>query len=827
MSYFQVRILIFIKENIAPGLLINLLAPNFNVACFKIVKEEEPMKKLTEEDIKNRYITPAIERAGWAKEQVFMEHFFTNGQVIVRGNKVTRGKQKKADYLLTRKEGHRPLAIVEAKDADHSVGEGIQQAMEYAGILNIPFAYSSNGCGFIEHDYFTGAEKELSLDQFPSESELWERYLTGRNIDQKQERIIEEPDHFDFFTQKKPRYYQRIAIDKTIEAIAKGQQRVLLVMATGTGKTFTAFQIIWKLLKTKTVRRVLYLADRNILIDQTMQQDFRPFEKIMTKIQDRKLDSSYEVYMSLYHQLSGDNGSEPFREFQPEFFDLIIVDECHRGSAKEESQWRRILDYFSSAIHIGMTATPKETKEISNITYFGDPVYTYSLKQGINDGFLAPYKVIRIGLDKDLEGWRPYKGQLDVNGNEIEDREYNVKDFDRNLIIDERTKAVANRITKWLAANGRFSKTIVFCVDIKHADRMSQALINENKHLVVENRKYIMRISGDSPEGKAQLDYFIDVNEQYPALVTTSKLMTTGVDVKTCKLIVLDSNINSMTEFKQTIGRGTRLYPEYGKEYFTIMDFRNVCRLFADPDFDGDPVVIIDAGDGGDNWDPKEDETDPLLFDDKEIEDGEEALGDLSRVGTSLRDKPDIKIRVNGVDVTIINERVQYCDINGKLITESIKDYSKRNILDEYATLDDFLNAWTNTEQKKAIIEELESRGVLLDALKEESGKDLDDFDLILHIAYDKKPLTKKERVEHVKKKGYLYKYSGLCQEVLSAHLEKYMDEGISELEDTRILDNSPFDRIGSPKRIANLFGGKEAYLRAVKELERAIYEAA
>ena len=785
------------------------------------------MKKLTEEDIKNRYITPAIERAGWTKGQVFMEHFFTNGQVIVRGNKVTRGKRKKADYLLTRKEGHRHLAIVEAKDADHSVGDGIQQAMEYAGILNIPFAYSSNGSGFIEHDYFTGAETELSLDQFPSEEELWGRYLAGKKIDHKQEKIIEEPDHFDVFSQKKPRYYQRIAIDKTIEAIAKGQQRVLLVMATGTGKTFTAFQIIWKLLKTKTVKRVLYLADRNILIDQTMQQDFSPFEKIMTKIKDRTLDSSYEVYMSLYHQLSGDDGYEPFREFQPGFFDLIIVDECHRGSAREASQWRRILDYFNSAIHIGMTATPKETKDISNITYFGDPVYTYSLKQGINDGFLAPYKVIRIGLDKDLEGWRPYEGQLDVNGNEIEDREYDVKDFDRNLIIDERTQAVANRITKWLHANGRFSKTIVFCVDIEHAERMRRVLINENKDLVAENPKYVMRITGDNPEGKAQLDYFIDVNEKYPALVTTSKLMTTGVDVKTCKLIVLDNNINSMTEFKQIIGRGTRLYPEFDKEYFTIMDFRNVCRLFADPDFDGDPVVIIDAGDGGESWDP-DDRNDPSDVEGPEVPDPPDVPEDPTRVGTPLGEKQNIvKIRVNGVDVKIINERVQYCDINGKLITERIRDYSKRNILDEFATLDEFLNAWTNTEKKRAIIEELESRGVLLDALKEESGKDLDDFDLILHIAYDKKPLTKKERVEHVKKKGYLYKYSGLCQEVLSALLEKYMDEGISELEDTRILDNSPFDRIGSPKRIANLFGGKEAYLKAVKELERAIYEAA
>lgn len=775
------------------------------------------MKKLTEEDIKHRYITPAIEDAGWVKEQVLMEYFFTDGQVLVRGNTVRRGKRKKADYLLTHKDGQLPLAIIEAKDADHSVGAGIQQAMNYAEILNIPFAYSSNGNGFIEHDYFTGSEVELDLNQFPSESELWSRYITGKSLDNNQERIVTEPDHYDIFSQKKPRYYQRIAIDKTLESIAKGQKRILLVMATGTGKTFTAFQIIWKLLKTGTIKRVLYLADRNILIDQTMQQDFRPFEKIMTKVQDRQMDSSYEIYMSLYQQLAGDNGSEPFREFQPEFFDLIIVDECHRGSAKEESQWRRILDYFKPAIHIGMTATPKETKEISNITYFGEAVYTYSLKQGIDDGFLAPYKVVRIGLDKDLEGWRPYKGQVDIYGNEIEDREYNASDYDRKLVIDERTQTVANRITKWLMANGRFSKTIIFCVDIDHSERMRQALINENKDLVAQNPKYIMRITGDNPEGKAQLDYFIDVNEQYPTIVTTSKLMTTGVDVKTCKLIVLDNNINSMTEFKQIIGRGTRLYPEYGKEYFTIMDFRNACRLFADPEFDGDPVVIIDGGDGGDGWDP----VDPGNPDDEAY-----PVDPPGFVPPVVEEKIS-KYRVKGVPVKIINERVQYYDKDGKLITESIKDYSKRNILDEYATLDEFLAAWTTAEKKQAIIEELQDHGVLLDALKEQSNKDLDDFDLIMHIAYDKKPLTKQERVDHVKKKGYLYKYSDICQEVLSALLDKYMNEGISELEDTRILDNAPFDRIGSPKRIARLFGGRENYIQAVKELERLIYEAA
>ena len=781
------------------------------------------MKKLTEEDIKYRYITPAIEQAGWKKEQVLMEYFFTDGQVLVRGNTVKRGKRKKADYLLTHKDGQIPLAIVEAKDADHSVGAGMQQAIEYAQILNIPFAYSSNGSGFIEHDFFIGAETDLELAKFPSSDELWNRFLQGKGLNTAQEKIVTEPDYFDAFSYKKPRYYQRIAIAKTIEAVAKGQDRILLVMATGTGKTYTAFQIVWKLLKTETVKRVLYLADRNILIDQTMQQDFKPFEKIMTKIQDKKLDSAYEIYMSLYHQLAGDNGNEPFREFQPNFFDLIIVDECHRGSAKEESQWRRILEYFNSAIHIGMTATPKETKEVSNITYFGEPVYTYSLKQGIDDGFLAPYKVVRIGLDRDLEGWRPYKGQVDIYGNEIEDREYNTTDYDRKLIIDERTQAVANRITKWLMANGRYSKTIVFCVDIDHAERMRQALVNENKDLVAENPKYIMRITGDNQEGKAQLDYFIDVNEKYPTIVTTSKLMTTGVDCKTCKLIVLDNNINSMTEFKQIIGRGTRLYPDFGKEYFTIMDFRDVCRLFADPAFDGDPVVIIDGGDGGDGWNPTEPDgpDEPNNPDEPVYPDGPPPFEP-----PGVNETP-AKYRVRGVSVKILNERVQYYDKDGKLITESIKDYSKRNILEEYATLDEFLKAWNSADKKQAIIEELQERGVLIDALKEESGKELDDFDLILHVAYDKKPLTKSERVNHVKKQGYLYKYSEVCQGVLAALLDKYMNEGIHELEDTRILDNAPFDRIGSPKKIAKLFGGKEGYIQAVKELERAIYEAA
>lgn len=766
------------------------------------------MYKLTEEDIKYRYITPAIEKAGWQKEQVFMEYFFTDGQMIVRGKKAKRGKRKKADYLLHYSKGHVPLAVVEAKDNSHSIGSGMQQAMDYARILSVPFAYSSNGDGFLEHDFLTGKETEIALDEFPSQEALWDRYLVGKGLKEGSETIITEPDYFDPFSKKKPRYYQRIAIQNTLEAIAKGQDRILLVMATGTGKTFTAFQIMWKLLQGRKAKRILYLADRNILIDQTMQQDFSPLEKRMTKIKGKVLDSAYEVHMSLYHQLAGEEGEEPFREFKPEFFDLIIIDEAHRGSAKEDSQWRKILEYFSSAIQIGMTATPKETKYVSNIDYFGEPVYTYSLKQGIQDGFLAPYKVIRVNIDRDTEGWRPYKGQTDIHGNEIEDREFNVGDYDRNLIIDERTKEVAKRITEWLKNNGRFSKTIIFCVDIDHAERMRQALGNENSDLVKENSKYVMRITGDNPEGKAHLDYFIDVNEKYPTIATTSKLMTTGVDSKTTKLIVLENSINSMTEFKQIIGRGTRLYPSMDKNYFTIMDFRGVSRLFADPEFDGEPIPDDEFGEGG--------SIPPTEGPDFPPENGPE----VPPIGPNHK-----KYYVKGVEVNIINERVQYYDIDGKLITESIKDYSKRNILNEFATLDEFLHYWTDSEKKEAIKDELLENGVLLEALRDESGKDYDDFDLIMHVAYDKKPLTKQDRVNNVKKKGYLHSYSAVCQEVLSGLLDKYMDGGIAELEDTRILDNSPFDKIGSPKRIAKHFGGKQKYLQAVKELQSYIYE--
>ncbi|MGW6297982.1 EcoAI/FtnUII family type I restriction enzme subunit R [Peribacillus butanolivorans] len=777
---------------------------------------------MTEEDIKLKYITPAIQKAGWdIMDDVFCEYSFTDGRVIVRGNLTTRGKAKRADYLLFHKKNY-PIAIVEAKDNKQEVGAGMQQALGYAEILDVPFAFSSNGDGFIEHDRLTGKERELTLDEFPTREELWKRYVKEADITPEQEQIINEPYYFQL-GDKTPRYYQRIAVNRTVEAIANGQNKILLVMATGTGKTYTAFQIIYRLWKAGVKKKVLFLADRNILVDQTMINDFKPFEKVMTKIENRKLDSSYEIYLALYHQLAGDDGSEPFRQFKPDFFDLIIVDEAHRGSARDDSRWRKVLEYFDTkgTTQIALTATPKETKETSNITYFGEPVYTYSLKQGIDDGFLAPYKVMRIGLDKDLQGYRPEKGKRDIYGELVEDREYNQKDFDKNIIIDARTEAVAKRITQFLKKTDRFAKTIVFCIDIDHAERMRRALVNENSDLCKENSKYVMRITGDNKEGKAQLDNFIDRGSKYPTIVTTSKLLTTGVDVKTCKLIVLDSNINSMTEFKQIIGRGTRLDVEHGKEYFTIMDFRNVSRLFADPDFDGDPIVIIDVPEGGD----------------VPGDDGGETGGDTGTGGTGTGggdtgnggDGGDSsrKYRVNDVDVQIIHERVQYYDVDGKLITESLVDYTKKNIQKQYASLDAFLRTWKEEERKEIILEALKEQGVLLDALREyDNLRDLDDFDLILHLAYDQPPLTKADRANNVKKRGYIYEYKDVAREVLEMLLDKYMNEGITEIEGTEVLELSEFQKFGSPMKIVKAFGNKKKYLEAVKKLKDEIYLA-
>ena len=786
---------------------------------------------LSEEDIKLRYITPAIQNAGWENKQIRMEYAFTAGRIILRGNITARGRKKSADYLLSYKNNF-PLAIVEAKDNTQPVGAGLQQAIDYAKALDVPYVYASNGDGFVEQNLITGEVKELKLEEFPSPEALFQRYRIDKGIDEAEEKVMLEPYYY-IPNYKTPRYYQRVAINRAVDAVAKGQNRVLVVSATGTGKTYMTFQMIYRLWKSGLKKKILFLADRNVLIDQTMTGDFKPFSGKMTKVQNRNLDSSYEIYLALYQQLVGDDGEEAYRQFQPNFFDLIVIDECHRGSAKEESAWRKVLDYFTEATHIGCTATPIETKEASSFTYFGEPIYEYSLKQGIDDGFLAPYKVIRIGLDKDLEGYRPEAGKLDKFGYEIEDREYNAKDYDRNLVIDDRTRVVASKITEFLKKTDRFSKTIVFCVDIEHAERMRQALINENKDLYAENDRYIMRITGDNDIGKAQLENFIDEESTYPVIAVTSKLMTTGVDAKMCKLIVLENNINSMTEFKQIIGRGTRLLEDYGKTYFTIMDFRNASRLFADPAFDGKPEVVIDLG-GDDPVDEPEtpiDEGEEGTGEDTgtdgvKEDGGEYGTGDIPPFDDEGEDKPR-KYYVGDVTVRVLSERVQYVDKDGKLITESLIDYTKKNILQQYSRLDEFLRTWTEAEKKQAIIDELQDDGVLLEAVREELGKtELDDFDLICHIAYDRAPLTKKERAENVKKRHYLYKYSDVAKEVIEALLDKYANDGIKEIEDTKVLQLKEFAKIGSPMKIVKAFGGKEAYLKAVQELENEIYYA-
>jgi type I restriction enzyme, R subunit len=726
-------------------------------------------KAFSERDICTKFITPALVAAGWdIQKQVREEWSFTDGRIIVRGQKYTRGKQKRADYVLFYKSTM--VAIIEAKDNSHSVGHGMQQAQEYADILDIPFVYSSNGDAFLEHDKTVtegAVEKELSLEQFPSPEELWQRYATYKNLTPQQQEVVKVENHKDG-TDLAPRYYQQIAINRTIEAVARGDKRILLVMATGTGKTYTAFQIIWRLWKAKTVKRVLYLADRNILVDQTKTGDFRPFgSDIMTKIQNRQVDKSYQIYFALYQGLTGNEEDKNiFKQFSPDFFDMVVVDECHRGSAKEESAWRDVLTYFDSAVHLGLTATPKETKETSNITYFGEPTYTYSLKQGIDDGFLAPYKVVRISLNVD-EGYRPEKGKLDKYGHEIEDRIYNTKDFDRNLVIDDRTKAAARKITEYLKLTDRMSKTIVFCVDTEHAERMRQALVNENSDMLQKHPKYVVRITGDDEIGKKELYNFSSVVEKEPVIATTSKLLTTGVDTKMVKLIVLEAGIQSMTEFKQIIGRGNRLREDDGKVYFSIMDFRQVTNLFADPDFDGDPVVIYEPG-------PDEPPVPPVKPDEKDGPDGKDD-DDL------VNDPPfgPKKYYVNDVAVAVINERVQYYGADGKLITESLKDYSRNKILSEYTSMDDFLIKWNESDRKEAIINELAEKGVLFEELQQEIGKDMDAFDLIAHIAFDRPPLTRKERAEEVKKRNYFEKYGAGAREVLQTLLEKYADEGI------------------------------------------------
>lgn len=777
---------------------------------------------MNESDTRLKLIDPALKDAGWdPQKQIFTEYYFTDGEIIVRDKLHTRKKPKKADYLLMYKRDV-PLAVVEAKDTNHTVEAGLQQAMGYAISLDVPFAYSTNGKGFAEHDFTTGKVRRLAIDEFPTPEELWERYRESRGIKtERAEEVVTSPYYYEHGGNS-PRYYQRNAVNRTIEAVAKGQDRILLVMATGTGKTYTAFQIVHRLREAGLAKKVLYLADRNILVDQTIDGDFKPLRKVVTKVEHRKLDPAYEVYFALYQQLVGTDGEEIFRGFSPEFFDLVIVDECHRGSAADDSTWRKVLEYFDTAVQIGMTATPKETKGISNIDYFGEPVYTYSLKQGIEDGFLAPYKVIRVKPNVDVYGWRPTADAVDDNGELIDDRVYEKQDFDRELVIKERTEIVAKKITQFLKETDRCSKTIVFCVDIDHAERMREALVNENSDIVKEHPSYIMRITGDSKEGKAKLDEFIDPDEKYPTIVTTSKLLTTGVNCKTCKLVVLDNLFGEqgMTEFKQIIGRGTRICEPYGKLYFTILDFRDASRLFADPAFDGEPVQIYEPEpDGPMVPDPDEPDTPPDVTPIVDPTDWPD--DDPADVG------PRIKYYVHGIPVNIASERVEYYSTSGELVTESLKDYTRKNIRGEYDTLDHFLVAWSAEDRKQAIIDELKERGVFLDELRKESGQEqMSDFDLICHIAYDQKPLTRSERASNVKKKGYLYEYTGLARDVLETLLDKYATSNLVDLDDTRVLDLEEFRKFGSPMKICKAFGGKKEFIYAAQTLENALYSA-
>ncbi|MBX3324754.1 MAG: DEAD/DEAH box helicase family protein [Nitrospira sp.] len=815
-------------------------------------------KSLSERDICTKFITPAVQESGWdLLSQIREQVYFTKGRIIVRGKLVTRGKAKFADYILYYKPNI-PIALIEEKDNNHPVGGGMQQGLEYAETLDIPFVFSSNGDGFVFHDR-TGQsgerESDLPLRAFPKPEDLWRKYRVWKGLAPAQEEIVLQNYHDDA-SGKEPRYYQRIAINKTIEAIAKGQNRLLLVMATGTGKTYTAFQIIWRLWKAGRKKRILYLADRNVLIDQTMVNDFRPFGKTMAKLSTgsktieradgtvvdlplavnkkyRRIDTSYEIYLGLYQAITGPEDSQKlYRELSRDFFDLIVIDECHRGSAAADSAWREILDHFSSATKIGLTATPKETAYVSNIHYFGKPVFTYSLKEGIRDGFLAPYKVVKVHLDVDVEGYRPAKGEVDKYGQEIEDRIYNQKDYDRNLVIDERTKRVARKVTEFLKESGdRFQKTIVFCVDVEHAARMRQALINENPDLVQQNERYVMRITGDDAEGTAQLGNFIDPEAKYPVIVTTSRLLSTGVDAQTCRVIVLDREVGSMTEFKQIVGRGTRVHEDTKKYYFTLIDFRKATNHFADPDFDGEPVQIYEPGKDDpvsppDDLPPSGDEDDPIPSkpgDDEQIVDDPYKLDiTIPPGGTQPR-----KYYIHGDEVSVIAERVEYLDEYGKLVTETLRDYTKKTLRKRYVSLTSFLKRWNSAERKQAIIDELEQEGVLLEPLAEEVGKDLDPFDLICHVVFDQPPLTRRERVENVRKRDVFTKYGKQARAVLEALLQKYQDEGVTSLDDPQILKISPFDTMGTPIELLKTFGGRPGFEQAVHELQSALYQGA
>lgn len=799
------------------------------------------LSNLTEADIITKCVMPAILNAGWDNTtQIRQEVKLRDGKVIVRGKVAARRTVKSADIVLYHKPGI-PLAVIEAKANKHEIGKGMQQGIEYARLLDVPFVFATNGDGFIFRDATAAEgeclEKQITLDDFPSPAELWQKFCLWKGYTQAQLPVITQ-DYYDDGSGKSPRYYQLQAINKTIEAVSNGQNRVLLVMATGTGKTYTAFQIIWRLWKSKNKKRILFLADRNILVDQTKHNDFQPFGTAMTKVSGRTIDPAYEIHLALYQAITGpEEDQKAFKQVAPDFFDLIVIDECHRGSASEDSAWREILDYFSSATQIGLTATPKETHEVSSTDYFGDPVYVYSLKEGIEDGFLAPYKVVRVDIDIDLQGWRPTKGQTDLNGEVIDDRIYNQKDFDRTMVIDERTELVARTITDYLKRTNPMDKTIVFCNDIDHAERMRRALVNLNPEQVKKNDKYVMKITGDDEIGKAQLDNFINPKKPYPVIATTSELMTTGVDAKTCKLVILDQNIQSMTKFKQIIGRGTRIDERYGKLWFTILDFKKATELFADERFDGIPEKVMDTT-PEDIADPESDFEEKLEeiseHDDEQVTGVDEPpappyqVTDTDDVGP-LPEEDEKKIRkfhVNGVAVGVIAQRVQYYDADGKLVTESFKDYTRKTLLKEYASLDDFTRKWQDADRKEAIIHELEQQGIIWKVLAEEVGKDLDPFDMLCHVVYGQPPLTRKERAENVRKRNYFTKYSEAAQAVLDNLLDKYADAGVQEIESIQVLKLKPFDSMGTlPEIIKTGFGDRNGYNQALSELENEIYQ--
>lgn len=779
-------------------------------ACKKRRSMDISKKDLKEQEIRTKYITPALNQKGWQTTvNMREEYYFTDGRVIVAGSQHSVAEGKKADYLLYH--NNKPIAVVEAKDNKHAVGGGIQQAMDYALILDLKFAYSSNGDAFLEHDFITGQERELKLDEFPTEVELYQRFLASKNYSPEAKQIIETPYYYDAYSHE-PRYYQRIAVDRTVEAIATGQQRVLVVMATGTGKTFTAFQIIHRLHKSGAKKKILYLADRNILIDQTMKQDFKPFKKFMTKVKSvgdgmEKIDSSYEIYMALYHQLVGKEGQpDPFTEVKPDFFDLIIVDECHRGSAKDDSAWRKILEYFKSAAQIGLTATPKAVEGANNLDYFGEPVYTYSLLQGIQDGFLAPYRVTADFLNIDLEGYMPEEGEKDLFDKEIESKLYQRQNFGRDLAIRMRRKVVAHRITRMLHDIGRMTKTIVFCSDIEEAAEMRSLLVNMNADLCKKSPYYVTRIVGEDKEGKKQLDNFIDVNEPYPVIVTTSEMLSTGVDCKTCGLIVIDKEIGSMTEFKQIIGRGTRLRKDKGKWHLEILDFRNATAKFKDPEFDGDP-------------EPPKKSNKHVKYD----------YPDDPNPGPTVHDSSHVKYTIQGKDIQISHEVVSMLGEDGKTMkTESVQSFARKQILRHFESLDTFIKTWTEAEKKQAIMDELKEYAILIDAVREsnKSLADADIFDIICHVAFDQPPMTRKERANNVKKRNYFGKYEGKAREVLEALLDKYAENGILDFEKANILEIPPFNQIGTPMKIVKLFGGPAKFDQALRELKEQIYAA-